>query len=947
MILAIVFAQAWGVIQLIVLGTLARTVRVRTVLAAMAVGLYAIGPLTVILQLSWIRVVAAIAGKSVIEMTGVASYTVDPFIEEALKLLPLVLLMLIPAVRRQWSLTDCVLIAAAVGSGYGLAEHLYRYASVPDMSQGVSGGWAIPFGRITPMVPGIFNSLTSWLPPGIWFEQDPTRINWHLAWSAIGGLAVGLAVRNPKRSARLAAAGLFLLIGLDHAAGNTHDIANTWMAFLAWPLDLFSSHLGFFAFAALVAALWLDRSAQHIGEAREPLLAAERSASSPLVGLLTAAVARLPWSLSWVLGFDRARRAYYAAHASAPGSVSDLYQALVAERDRVDLKLTQPAPPIIPASLKPDALRAMLRRRPVIISLVLLAPSILYLFIGGYPQTVWVQTFVKSGLVWPLVLLITISAQSRLALRVVRGTQRMAKSFQLPIGDDAALLGLQLACGVGSVVLGGFTLLRVFGGVHPGSTLLSHDAHGADAASRATPADGASVSNSGGGFGPSGSGSGNSNSGQGSNSPGSSNSNSGSQPSAQEPPAPASNDGSPSDYSPLPPPSPPPPSDPSDFQPAPPNANADSPSDYSPLPDPVTNVHDLPDAPPDPVNVHDLPDAPPEPVNVHDLPDAPPADDGVGTRVPDNEDGVGTRVPDSDGPTIEPVKPANADHGTPDDEDGYGTREPDNEDGYGTRHPDPTPTPSRPQPTAQDQADRAADDAADAAAKAQADAEQADAEARAAAENRRNIINAQDSDEIKRTTTPPPGGDPDLEAARDRVRDAGNAAEKADKAALDGDDPWDPNAPNKSAADAAQRELDDARKAETDARNAYDQREIADAEAARANAAAAKAAATDSQNALDAANAKAQAAHDTADAAARDASRAADPLGAAADDAAKEAAEAQHRANAAYGGSDANAYEEAQQAAILAKQRADAAQAAADAAHEAGSGTTPWTHKKP
>src|SRR5947209_4238074 len=110
MIFAIVFAQVWGVLQLLVLGTLARTVRVRTVLAAMAVGLYAIGPLTVLLQLSWIRVAASIVGKTVPEMSGIASYTVDPFIEEALKLLPLVLLMLIPTIRRQWSLTDCVLI---------------------------------------------------------------------------------------------------------------------------------------------------------------------------------------------------------------------------------------------------------------------------------------------------------------------------------------------------------------------------------------------------------------------------------------------------------------------------------------------------------------------------------------------------------------------------------------------------------------------------------------------------------------------------------------------------------------------------------------------------------------------------------------------------------------------------------------------------------------------
>ena len=39
MILAIVFAHVWGVMQLVVLGSLSRTVRVRTVLTALAAGL--------------------------------------------------------------------------------------------------------------------------------------------------------------------------------------------------------------------------------------------------------------------------------------------------------------------------------------------------------------------------------------------------------------------------------------------------------------------------------------------------------------------------------------------------------------------------------------------------------------------------------------------------------------------------------------------------------------------------------------------------------------------------------------------------------------------------------------------------------------------------------------------------------------------------------------------
>jgi RsiW-degrading membrane proteinase PrsW (M82 family) len=324
MIFAIVFAQVWGVIQLIVLGSLARTVRVRTVVAAMALGLYAVAPVAVIVQKTWIGIAATLLGRSMADITGIASYTVDPFLEEALKLLPLVLLMLIPAIRRQWSITDCVLIAAAIGSGFGLAEHLYRYASSPHAAEAVRGGWEMSFGRYTPMVPGIFSSLTSWLPNGVWFPEDPSRVNWHLAWSAIGGLALGLFVRNPKRAARVTAGVLFLVIGLDHAAGNTHDIGNTWLAFLAAPLDLITSNLGLLALVTIVVAWWLDRPALSAAESAEPLLAAERAASPRYVGTIKAAFSRLPWSLSWVFGLDRARRAYSAAHATAPGSVDGM-----------------------------------------------------------------------------------------------------------------------------------------------------------------------------------------------------------------------------------------------------------------------------------------------------------------------------------------------------------------------------------------------------------------------------------------------------------------------------------------------------------------------------------------------------------------------------------------------------------------------------------------------
>ena len=141
--------------------------------------------------------------------------------------------------------------------------------------------------------------------------------------------------------------------------------------------------------------------------------------------------------------------------------------------------------------------------------------------------------------------------------------------------------------------------------------------------------------------------------------------------------------------------------------------------------------------------------------------------------------------------------------GTPDNEDGVGTRVPDDEDGFGTRHPDTNPAPSRPQPSAQEQADRAADDAADAAAKA-------DADAQAARQRLVDAHNEEDSNDIRRATSDP-GSDPDVAAARQRTHDAQTSAEDADRKALDGDDPWNADQPNKTAADDARREAEAAK----------------------------------------------------------------------------------------------------------------------------------------
>ncbi len=108
-----------------------------------------------------------------------------------MKLLPLALLMLIPAIRRQWSITDCVLIAAATGSGFGLTEHVFRYASYPHTAHAVSGGWMVPPGFNRVFVPGgKSHEQLRRHPRGVFFGPNAAAENSYPTMSEHGGLFV-------------------------------------------------------------------------------------------------------------------------------------------------------------------------------------------------------------------------------------------------------------------------------------------------------------------------------------------------------------------------------------------------------------------------------------------------------------------------------------------------------------------------------------------------------------------------------------------------------------------------------------------------------------------------------------------------------------------------------------------------------------------------------------
>jgi RsiW-degrading membrane proteinase PrsW (M82 family) len=366
-------------VQLIVLGSFARVAGTRIVLSAIAVGLFACAPLAVLLQTVWIRTAASATGVYIGSVVRTASYTVDPFMEEILKLLPLLMLLRMPAVRRQWSVTDCVLIAAATGSGFGLAESLYRLGSAPDQANWIGGGWIVGINISLPVVPSVATSLTAWLPSSL--SNPGSTINLHLAWSALGGLGVGLLLRLRGSVRWLLTAAVLLYIGVDHAANNAQ--VNSVGGSLVAVFGRLRQYLGLLPIAALAIAWWLDRRDwRRTGHWLEPMLASEQSCRPRALGTLRSALSRPPTSLSTVCEFVRLRRACANARREGHGA-TDLAPIVMSVRDRIESTILHANEPDVQSFF--ERWSRWVRRPSLVIWLLLMLPSFCWFIVAGIP----------------------------------------------------------------------------------------------------------------------------------------------------------------------------------------------------------------------------------------------------------------------------------------------------------------------------------------------------------------------------------------------------------------------------------------------------------------------------------------------------------------------------------------------------------------------------------
>ncbi|MCF4122698.1 PrsW family glutamic-type intramembrane protease [Antribacter sp. KLBMP9083] len=464
---ALVFAAAWGVLQLCVLTSFTRTTAFGAHLLALGTGLYFCGPLSVVLQLAYTRTRAAITGDSLYEVVQVASWTVDPVIEEAVKIVPLVLVAWHVRTRLQWGLSDHLVLGAGLGAGFGLLEALMRFGDEPGRAIATPDGWLFP-SLAPPYVPTPAVASGQWLPSpvsqgGLLGFDGGVEPFHHLVWTALAGLGVGWFLRS-RGPARLWGALPFVLACADHAATN-YDISGSGTSFFgdlaAAPYVAAQGLRGLWPVLALALAAWYDLRVLRRGAAAHPELLDGLHARD----LLRYAGLRPGWSTLVAWRFVRRRRAVLL-EAGDGGPLPDA--VLDGARDlagRVRASATREAwarvRPVA-ALTRGAAPRDLLRRWwPLLVWLVLLMPALFAFGFGvrpGFPVVLVLFGVGMAWLVWQQVALV----------RALRPALR---------SDDGAHLGhvgFRLAVGTGALGAGLLAVVAWLGGTGPDDAVVSN-----------------------------------------------------------------------------------------------------------------------------------------------------------------------------------------------------------------------------------------------------------------------------------------------------------------------------------------------------------------------------------------------------------------------------------------------------------------------------------------
>lgn len=468
LVVAMVVAVCVGVVQLHLLGSPTRSVRLGLVLACVPAGVYGATALALGLQLTAVRLLTAVTGDRRFDVIDRVGYTAGPVIEELAKLAPLLLIGVALRARRQWGLTDHLILGGAVGSGFGLMEALLRFsASSIGPLKWPGGGWALPTSVVPPYIPSPRLSARSFLPAPVGPIADNYTIRTvtfqHLVWSAVGGLGLGLLLRGRRWWHRLAGLMPLALVCADHAGSNYRQTAllpDGWALRAATWATAGDRWLWTWPLVALAVAVAVDHRTRRraIADHPELLLASEQQAGAPARGLAREAGLRLPWSALTVYRYVLVRRgAWYSGRSDLMAEVAGVRAQLDAGSTREAWQAVQPGRTLLRAMLPPGpGRRARLVKRVALIGLwlALLSPAAVYHsrptegrkdgikgWFGTESGLRWATVAMGAGLVW-------------LAWRMVVTGRQLWRARAGASREPAARLALQLCTGSGALAFG-------------------------------------------------------------------------------------------------------------------------------------------------------------------------------------------------------------------------------------------------------------------------------------------------------------------------------------------------------------------------------------------------------------------------------------------------------------------------------------------------------------
>ncbi|MEU8698543.1 PrsW family glutamic-type intramembrane protease [Streptomyces sp. NPDC048680] len=443
-------------------------------LLAVAVGVYGCGVATALLQLAYTRLYADQSGQPLSEVVGTSSYTVAPWVEELVKVSPLLLAGLYAKVRRQWGLTDFVVLGAGLGAGFGLLEAVLRYGL--DASRAIpreGGGWVIPDSLFPPYIPGLKQVFAAWLPgptgqSSIVGAQAAETFS-HLVWTALAGLGVGLLWRT-RGWVRVLAVVPVAAASAHHAVNNyaaekSTEQAERWLETLdekAWAVPL----------VCLAIAMTIDLHQLHRGKRTVPgvLLATERTDGDTAAAMLRYASWHPRWTLLIALRYIRLRRSLlYATALSPPRETEPLRRAVARITAQMDATDGQGAwrPDEIRARLRAVRAGASARRWLLLIPCVLMLPGLLFLGVGSFKSTAGLQEYFTTGDGPKILMGFGIAALAWIAWQLITLLRTWQPTSVQPHGEPLAAHRFRIATALGGATTGVLLLYRGLGDVGP------------------------------------------------------------------------------------------------------------------------------------------------------------------------------------------------------------------------------------------------------------------------------------------------------------------------------------------------------------------------------------------------------------------------------------------------------------------------------------------------